>query len=62
MKQFLAILQIALAALATVPAIGADAALAAAFLSIIQKAMAGYEAAAGAPLDLSKLPIEAPVP
>lgn len=57
----LTILQIALSALETVPAIGGDVALADAFISIIQNAMNAYHAAAGAPLDLTKLPLETPV-
>jgi hypothetical protein len=60
--EFLAILQIALTALETIPAIGADAQLAAAFLSIIQNTLAGYTSAAGQPLDLSKVPQETKVP
>lgn len=61
LTEILAILSVALNALSTIPAIGADAALANVFLTIIQKALAAYSAAAGAPLDLSKLPIESPV-
>jgi|HubBroStandDraft_1064217.scaffolds.fasta_scaffold03153_11 hypothetical protein len=61
LTEILAILSVALNALSTIPAIGADAALANVFLTIIQKAMAAYTAASGAPLDLSKIPIEAPV-
>ena len=58
----LSILSVALNALATLPAIGADAALASVFINIIQSAMTAYHVAAGAPLDLSKLPLETPVP
>jgi hypothetical protein len=61
LTEILAILNVALGALSTIPAIGADAALASVFLTIIQKAMAAYTTASGAPLDLSKLPLEAPV-
>lgn len=57
----LSILQIALAALAAVPGVGADAAVVNALVQIIQKAMLAYEAATGAPLDLTKVPIESPV-
>jgi hypothetical protein len=60
--EFLSILQIALSALSTIPAIGTDAQLAAAFLTIIQKTLAGYSAAAGQPLDLTKVPMETTVP
>lgn len=59
--EILAILSVALNALSTIPAIGADAVLANVFLTIIRSAMSAYESAAGAPLDLSKLPLEAQV-
>lgn len=58
---FLEILQISLAALAVIPATAPEAALGGVLVTIIQKAMAGYQTAAGMPLDLSKLPIETPV-
>lgn len=58
---FIEILQVALAALAVIPATAPEAAIGGALVTIIQKAMAGYQAAAGAPLDLTKLPIEAKV-
>ncbi len=61
LTEILAILSVALNALSTIPAIGADAALANVFLTIIQKALSAYNSAAGAPLDLSKLPLETPV-
>lgn len=58
---FIEILQVALAAMAVIPATAPEAAIGGALVTIIQKSMAGYEAAAGAPLDLTKLPIEAKV-
>jgi len=61
-NEILGILSIALNALTVIPAIGTDAALAGVFISIIQRAMNAYHGAAGAPLDLTKLPLETPVP
>lgn len=60
-QMFLEILQVALIALSAIPQTAPEAALAGTLVTIIQKAMAGYAAAAGAPLDLTKLPIEAKV-
>lgn len=61
LTSILTIIQVALNALATIPAIGTDAALANVFIAIIQNAMVAYHSAAGAPLDLAKLPMEKPV-
>jgi hypothetical protein len=58
---FLEILQVALATLAAIPATAPEAALGGVLVQIVQKAMAGYAAASGGPLDLSKIPIEAKV-
>lgn len=60
-SEILGFLSIALNALGTIPAIGADVALAGVFVSLIQKAMSAYHTAAGVPLDLSKIPLEQPV-
>ncbi len=60
-QMFLEILQVALTALAAIPATAPEAALASTLLTIVQKGMAGYQTAAGQPLDLTKLPIEAKV-
>lgn len=60
-SSILLILQTALNALAVIPAVGPDAALAGVFINIIQSGMAAYHTAAGAPLDLTKLPLETPV-
>ena len=58
----LTIIQAALAGLASLKGkIGIDANIAVAFTTIIQNGMAAYEAAAGQPLDLTKLPLEPPV-
>ena len=56
------IIQIALTGLEALPLIGPEAALAATFTSILQNALSAYHAAAGAPLDLTKIPVELPVP
>jgi hypothetical protein len=58
---FLQILQLALTTLAMIPATAPEAAMGGVLLTIVQKSMAGYEAATGAPLDLTKIPIEAKV-
>jgi hypothetical protein len=60
-SSILTIIQIALNALSVIPAVGADAALAGVFINILQAGMVAYNAAAGAPLDLSKIPLETPV-
>lgn len=57
----LAIIQIALNALAVIPAVGPEAALAGVFINIVQSGMAAHHAATGAALDLTKLPLETPV-
>jgi hypothetical protein len=58
---FLQILQIAMIALSVIPATAPEALAAEALIGIIQKAMAGYQAASGQPLDLTKIPLETPV-
>lgn len=60
-SSILLILQTALNALAVIPAVGPEAALAGVFIGIIQQGMTAYHQAAGAPLDLTKLPLETPV-
>jgi hypothetical protein len=60
-QTFLEILNLALATLSVIPATAPEAALGGVLIQIIQKAMAGYTAAAGGPLDLTKIPIEAKV-
>ena len=57
----LQIIQIGLNALTVIPLVGTDAALASVFIALIQSGMNAYHAAAGAPLDLTKLPLETPV-
>lgn len=58
----LLILETALNALGKVPVIGTDAALAAAFIQIIQAGVQAYQAESGLPLDLTKISQETPVP
>lgn len=59
----LMIIQAALQGLASLKGkVGVDAEIASAFTTIIQNGMAAYQAAAGQPLDLTKIPLETPVP
>lgn len=60
--EILAIIQIALQALAAIPATSADSAIASALVTILQRALLAYQAATGQPLDVTKVPFEAPVP
>jgi len=62
LTSILSIIQTVLGYLETMPVVGADASLAAVFVGILQSALAAYHAAAGTPLDLSKIPLEVPVP
>lgn len=62
LNSILQIIQAALLALSAVPAVGGDAVLASVFVDILQKALQAYSQAAGAPLDLTKIPLETPVP
>ncbi len=59
----LEILQAALGGLAAAGKSGlsTDSAIISSFVTIVQKSQAAYEAAAGAPLDLTKLPLETKV-
>lgn len=58
----LIMLQAALTGLSAIPAIGGDIAIAGAFVNIIQAGLNAFHAASGAPLDLTKIPLEQPVP
>lgn len=59
----LAIIQAALAGLASLKGtVGVDAQIGQSFITIIQNGMAAYQAATGQPLDLTKIPLETPVP
>jgi hypothetical protein len=57
----LTIIQVALNALAVIPAVGPDAELASVFLGILQSAMAAYHSAADSALNLTNIPVETPV-
>lgn len=61
-SQILLILQTALIALEAIPQTAEGAKVAAAFTQIIQGALTAYTAASGSPLDLTKIPLETPVP
>jgi len=61
-QSILLILQTALVALEAVPATAAGAAIAQSLLTIITQSMSAYKAATGQPLDLTKIPLETPVP
>lgn len=58
----LMIIQAALAGLQAVPITAAGAAIAQAFLGIFQSATALYQQETGQPFDVTKIPLETPVP
>ena len=58
---FLEILQLALITLAAIPATAPEGAAGEVLLQIVQKAVNGYQAATGKPLDLTQIPIETKV-
>lgn len=55
------LIQIALNGLSVIPAVGGDAALTGALIGLLQAGLNAYHQANGAPLDLTKLPLETPV-
>ena len=57
----LTIIQVALTALAAIPAVGPEAGLAIPFIQILQAGLNAYNQAAGVPLDVTKIPLETPV-
>ena len=59
---WLAVLTASLNALAVIPGIGADAAIAGAFISIITAAVTSIRSQTGLPIDLTKIPIEPQLP
>lgn len=61
LSSILQIIQIALGALSVIPATAPEAALTGAFLQILQAGLTAYHQAAGAPLDVTKIPLEIPV-
>jgi len=56
------LIQLALTGLQAVPVTAAGAALASVFLGIFQKASALWEQETGQPFDVTKIPLEQPVP
>lgn len=62
LQGILQIVQLALAGLQAVPVTAAGAALASVFLGIFQSASNLYQQEAGQPFDVTKIPIETPVP
>jgi hypothetical protein len=61
LSSILLIIQTALGALAAIPAVGPEAGLAIPFIQILQAGLSAYHAAAGVPLDVTKIPLETPV-
>jgi hypothetical protein len=61
-QTILAIINAALQGLSIIPGLGAPVAIEQAFQSILTNALAAYKAEAGQPIDLSKIPLETPVP
>ena len=58
----LSVIQAALSGLQAVPVVGEGAALASVFVGIFQNATALYQAETGQPFDVTKIPLEQPVP
>lgn len=61
LASILLIVQTALNAMELIPATGPGAALAIPFVQILQASLTAYHQASGAPLDLTKIPLETPV-
>ncbi len=61
LSTWLAVLSASLNALGSIPGIGADAAIAGAFISIITAAVNAIHGITGQPIDMTKIPIEPPV-
>lgn len=61
-QSILLIIQTALTALTAVPQTAAGAVIAQGFMSILVSSLTAYHQATGAPLDLTKIPLETPVP
>jgi hypothetical protein len=62
LQLILAIINVALQGLTLVPGIGAAAGLGLAFETILKNALDAYHLEAGQPIDLTKIPLETPVP
>lgn len=62
LQSILQIIQLALTVLSSIPVIGGDVKLASTVLGILTNGLNLYNQEAGQPLDLSKIPLETPVP
>jgi len=62
LDNILLIINAALQGLTLVPVVGPYAALAAQFETILTNALQAYHSEAGQPIDLTKIPLEKPVP
>jgi len=62
LQNILTIIQFALSGLQAVPVVGAAAGLANVFVGIFQHATQLYTAETGQPFDVTKIPLETPVP
>jgi hypothetical protein len=58
----LTIIQAALGGLTLIPGVGTVAGVSEIFVKILQTGLAAYQVEVGQPLDLTKIPIETPVP
>jgi hypothetical protein len=61
LQNILSIINLALQALSTIPILGVPIAVEQAFQKILTNALAAYQQETGQPIDLSKIPQEAPV-
>lgn len=62
LQLILLLIQTTLTALSKVPVVGPDAVLASSLLTILQNALALYQAETGKPFDATLIPQETPVP
>ena len=62
LQTILLIINAALQGLTLVPVVGTAAQLGLVFETILKNALAAYQAEAGQPIDLTKIPLETPVP
>jgi hypothetical protein len=62
LTSILQIIQIALTALSAIPAVGAVEKEVSALVGLLQAGLLAYHQASGAPLDLTKIPLETPIP
>lgn len=62
LASILTIINLALQGLSVIPVIGLEAQVGQAFLTILQAGLNAYHAETGQPIDLTKIPPEAPIP